>query len=433
MRPSSYNIVAEVSDSKHFVVVNLLSGHADMLTRQEYDHLKHPGSSPNREFVKKGYITDPSEEELRFRMARIDYLDRAGQEELQIFFVPTYQCNFHCSYCYQAPYLSLNGTLSKALIDAFFSYVQRHWGDRNKYITLFGGEPLLPGKVYKKHLAYFLDQCAGYQMDVAVVTNGYHLKEYVDLFARANIREIQLTLDGPEEIHNMRRPHKNGAKTFHRIAASIDECLNRGWQVNLRMVVDKDNINALPGLARFAIDRDWTSSGLFKTQLGRNYELHHCHAPQGILYSRLSLYKDLYHLIRMYPEILEFHRPAFSIARFLKDNGKLPPPLFDACPACKTEWAFDHTGSIYSCTATVGKPGEELGSFYPDVSIDREKVQQWQQRDVCSIEQCRQCNIQLACGGGCGAVAKNNSGSLMEADCRPVEELLGMGISTYFK
>ena len=38
--------------------------------------------------------------------------------------------------------------------------------------------------------------------------------------------------------------------------------------INLRMVIDKENINNLPDLAQFAIDKGWTKSRYFKTQIG---------------------------------------------------------------------------------------------------------------------------------------------------------------------
>jgi uncharacterized protein len=38
----------------------------------------------------------------------------------------------------------------------------------------------------------------------------------------------------------------------------------------------------------------------------------------------------------------------------------------------------------------------------------------------------------LACGGGCGSVAKNKTGNICSADCRPVEKLLEIGFSAYF-
>ncbi len=431
MQSSKHNIVSEIPGTNTFVVVNLLSGQADLMSASELRELENPSGPPNQAFVEKGYLANPAEEHRRYRMAYLDFMEQREEEELQLFFVPTYLCNFDCSYCYQSPYLSDPEVLSPAISDAFFAYIRQAFAGRKKYITLFGGEPLLPGEVYKESIRDFLGRCAEHQIDVAVVTNGYHLSDYLEILSRANIRELQLTLDGPEEVHERRRPHRGGQKSFWRIAEAIDQCLSLGYPVNLRMVVDKENIHSLPQLARFAVNRGWTSSPIFKTQLGRNYELHHCHSGPQKLYSRLSLYQDLYSLIREQPVIMDFHKPAFSVSRFLSENGELPPPLFDACPACKSEWTFDHKGNIYSCTATVGKPGEELGRFHPSQVLYRKKVAPWQERDVLSIRECHDCNLQLACGGGCGSVAKNSLGDALKPDCRPVGELLGMGTALY--
>ena len=269
------------------------------------------------------------------------------------------------------------------------------------------------------------------KIHLAIVTNGYNLAEYVPVLSRGGIREVQVTLDGPEEVHNSRRALKGGQGTFGPIVSGIDAALEAGLPVNLRVVLDRDNINSLPELAGLAIEKGWTNSPLFKTQLGRNYELHYCQSQQSRLYSRIDLYKDLYDLIKRFPHLLQFHKPAFSVSKFLFENGELPDPLFDSCPGCKTEWAFDYTGRIYSCTATVGKRGEELGTFYPMVSLDKEKVELWQQRDVLSIDACTGCNLRLACGGGCASVAYNSENKLHAPDCRPVKELLEMGIGLY--
>ncbi len=74
-----------------------------------------------------------------------------------------------------------------------------------------------------------------------------------------------------------------------------------------------------------------------------------------------------------------------------------------------------------------------LGTFYPQININREKIEQWESRDVVSIPECKECNLQLACGGGCGSVAKNHTGSILSPDCRPVPELLELGFSEYFE
>jgi uncharacterized protein len=226
---------------------------------------------------------------------------------------------------------------------------------------------------------------------------------------------------------------RGGKGTFNEVTTGISKALEAGIPINLRVVIDKENMPYLPELAEYAVSKGWTESPLFKTQLGRNYELHYCQENAAKLYDRLSMYEDLYSLIRKNPVIMKFHRPAFSISRFLFDNGEMPDPLYDSCPGCKTEWAFDYSGHVFSCTATVGKPGESLGTFYPEKTLKADAVAQWQERDVTSIPECRSCELRLACGGGCASAAKNRNGSINSPDCRPVKGLLSLGLSHYFK
>ncbi len=161
--------------------------------------------------------------------------------------------------------------------------------------------------------------------------------------------------------------------------------------------------------------------------------MHHCQSSPDKLFDRISLYESIFELTKNHPHILEFYKPAYSVSKFLAENGELPEPLFDSCPACKTEWAFDYTGKIYSCTATVGKADESLGTFYPEITRKEDIIEQWESRDVTSIPECKECSAQLACGGGCGSVAKNRTGNICSSDCRPVKELMELGFSAYFE
>lgn len=430
MQLSKYNIISKIKDSDDWFVVNALSGQADVLDQETYNSLISGEENP--EFAENGYLVDPAQEKKVFREKYLKFLDDREKDEVQIFFVTNYSCNFDCSYCYQAGYEAQPVVLSKEVIDAFFDYVQKEFAGRRKYITLFGGEPFLNAAKHRENIEYIIRKAASLNLEIAAVTNGYHLQEYMEILKSGKIREIQVTLDGTRDMHNQRRFLKGGDATFDRIVAGVDELLVHNIPVNLRMVVDRQNIQNLPDLAQFAIDKGWTASPIFKTQLGRNYELHECQANQQKLYSRLNLYEDLYALLKTHPHIAEFHKPAFSISKFLFEQGEMPEPLFDACTGTKTEWAFDFTGNVYACTATVGKQGESLGTFYPEVKKYTEAVEEWQERDILSIPKCRDCNLSLICGGGCASMAKNYNGSLHSHDCRPVTELLELGIGHYF-
>jgi uncharacterized protein len=440
MKYSRYNIFSGIRDSKNSFILNLLSGNADILLPEDAEKLeilRNGETIPDPEFIRelkdKGYLTDNQEEEKLYRNKYLDFIDSRDTDEIQIFFVTNYSCNFACTYCYQDQYNNPAFELTGDIIDAFFSYVSSEFAGRKKYITVFGGEPLLNSPRQRELITRIIEESVKSGLELSFVTNGYFLEEYAELLTSGKIREIQVTLDGTGPVHDSRRFLKSGDGTFDKIVRGIDACLERNININLRMVADRENITNLPDLAMFAIEKGWTKSRFFKTQIGRNYELHHCQSAPNRLFDRVSLFETIFELTRRHPHIIEFYKPSYSVAKFLSENGTLPDPLFDACPACKTEWAFDYTGNIYSCTATVGKSDESLGSFYPSVSLKTEIVSQWENRDITSIPGCKDCSVQLGCGGGCGSVAKNRTGSICSQDCRPVKELLELGFSAYFE
>jgi uncharacterized protein len=436
MNWSKHNIVGRTRGRGTPFVVNLLSGNADLLDEASAAPLL-AGRTPDdtAEWASKGYWVDPAQEQKAWKRAYLDFLDAREKDEVQIFFVPWYGCNFRCDYCFQEDYGAKPQSLTEEILDSFFAHIAREFAGRRKYLTLFGGEPLLPGDAARARIEAFLRRAADAHLEVAVVTNGHSLVEYLPTLALARIREIQVTLDGPPETHDVRRILAGGKPTFATIADGIDAALAAGHTVNLRSVVDRQNLSNLPELARIARERGWMGNPRFKTQLGHNYELHSCHAAggKGPLYSRVELAEDLLRLVEDHPAFLEYHRPAFSVSKFLFEHGELPKPLFDACTGTKTEWAFDYRGNIFACTATVGKPGEELGTFWPVARLDREVVGQWQERDTTALAECRDCAQALACGGGCTSVAKNRTGQILSTDCRPSRELLEMGVGAYLE
>ena len=429
MRKSSHNLLVQINKDT-WLLANPLSGQADMLTKAEADAFQRGTLDPSY-LEERGYLVAPEKEADAYNEAYLKFLKARETDEIQIFYVPTYACNFACDYCYQNKYQNSH-TDNGPVMDHFFSYVDKTFADRSKYLTLFGGEPLLPGRSHRAQIARFLKSAAERELETAVVTNGFYIREYLELLKEAPIREVQVTLDGMVEMHNRRRPQKGGGGTFDRIVCGVDALLEANIHVNLRMVLDKENVSELPLLSDFAVAKGWVDHPRFKTQLGRNYELHNCSRKANVLFDRLEMYRQVASQIALHPQILKFHKPAFHLAKLLAEKGQLPPPNFDACPGTKTEWAFDYTGRIYSCTATVGKQDEAIGTFYPETTLDEEAVFEWQDRDILAIDTCNKCNVRLVCGGGCGALAKNTNGSLNSTDCRPIEAVTAIGGALYF-
>jgi len=249
MQLSKYNIISKVKDSDDWFVVNALSGQADVLGQETYVSLI--SGAEDSEFSENGYLVDPAQEKKLFREKYLKFLDDREKDEVQIFFVTNYSCNFDCSYCYQAGYENQPQVLTREVIDAFFDYVGKEFAGRRKYITLFGGEPFLNAPKHRDNIECIIRKAASLNLEVAAVTNGYNLQEYMEILKSGKIREIQVTLDGTRDMHNRRRFLKGGDATFDRIVAGVDELLAKNIPVNMRMVVDLCHRQRLDCFANF--------------------------------------------------------------------------------------------------------------------------------------------------------------------------------------
>ncbi len=446
MKKSRYTFLFDKHGTGDLMIMNYLTGSIDMVNPEDADELRRRMDADDwKDFhladymMEAGYlITDERAEKAVIRKAFTEFSDENEKTPIQLVFSVTLSCNFTCSYCYQEDYLQSEGGLPSEITDAFFSYVNRKFGAEQirPYITLFGGEPLLNGESYKKNLLYFVEKARDNNLELAIVTNGFELASYIKDFTAINapIKEIQVTLDGDRDMHDSRRKTKSGQPTFDRIVDGIDLALKEGYRINLRTVIDKENIASIAGLAQFAMDRGWLHypEEQFETQLGRNYELHTCQKTDS-LYNRIDMWYDVLSLSEEYPVIKEYVKPQFHGMRYLSENGELPMPLFDSCPAGKKEWAFDSRGGVYGCTASVGVDRFRLGSYIDENEPENEKqILEWQTRDVLTIDECKNCALSLSCGGGCGVLAANNNdGKIHSPDCRPVKELVSVGASFY--
>jgi uncharacterized protein len=104
MNFSKHNIFTRIADSDKYILLNVLTGNADILSAEKAHEITSQQYSNTDEYVAKGYLSDPEAETKRYRQRYADFIDTRDNEEIQIFFVPWYSCNFGCSYCYQEGY-----------------------------------------------------------------------------------------------------------------------------------------------------------------------------------------------------------------------------------------------------------------------------------------------------------------------------------------
>jgi len=443
MQLSSHAILAEVPGRAEVLLVQPLTGQAALLPRAAAEALRRlptgplPDATPEVALREAGFVVDDAAgDEALLAAARRAWEAEVALTQTQLVVVPSFGCNLACTYCYQELFDPASaGLISPEAIEAFFRWVDAHHlgGPLKPYLTLFGGEPLRDTPSYRDRIDRLLAGAAARGLKVAVVTNGHDLLAFVPTLSGGTVKEVQVTLDGPRDLHDARRPHKDGRGTFDRIVAGIDALAQAAVPVNLRVVADQGNLPRLPELATLAEAHGWLDlpASRFRTQLGRNYELFGCASRQDAhaLFDRVELWARYVALAEQHPALRRFHTPRFHGLSHLAATGELPPPNFDACPATKTEWAFSPDGGVYGCTATVGHPAHRLGTFHPSPSRDEPAIARWSGRSTLTIPGCQGCALATVCGGGCGAVAWHRTGTTMATDCRPVRELYGLGVA----
>jgi uncharacterized protein len=440
------NIIVKIQNTNipEYAIMNPISGSFDIMGEDEYQMLQklaETGVIPDYDLssylLERGYAYNNTEDqEKAISKAYTDFNNEIENSQVQLMLVPTYGCNLACTYCFQQGIDGRPTLISKEIVDAFFDYAKTNFsqGLKKPFITLFGGEPLVNSPAQRAVIEYIVDKCAEANYELAAVTNGYDFTEYIDILKKVKVKEIQFTLDGSKDVHDSRRATANKKGTFDRIIAGIEEAVENKIPVNLRSVVDIENIEDLVNLAELLDKKGWLDlpPELFKTQLGRNYELFECYAKPQHLMTELELWGKFASLSKTYPTLSKFHRPDFKGIRHIVDTGEMYMASFDTCPACKTEWVFDLYGDIYGCTASCGREEYLLGNYWPKVNLHADKINVWKSRNVKTIPKCRDCKYDVICGGGCGVVAANhNEGNILSPDCRPIQGLIDIGVNHY--
>jgi uncharacterized protein len=386
----------------------------------------------------QGYLTELSreQEEAFFGRLATRLHARARQRPPSYIFMPTYDCNLRCSYCYQdhmrtdCSLRHLLGTMKVSMVDRIFTAIPKiealhgvEPGARHRRnVGLFGGEPLLAAN--RTVLEHILARAfAMGEVDVWAVSNGTELGAYRDLLGPSGIAMIQITLDGPPHQHDRRRTYADGSGSFERIAAGIDLALAQGAAVSLRINVDRGNLAELPAVARELAAREWVSHPGFSAYTSPVRAGNGKTDPKGTL-STWDLDWEMTRLRAEHPEIAVLFRPDEGLRararRIFDAESEILPSLRPSfCGAHDRMYIFDPFGDIYSCWERTGDPGIRTGRILPDgeVELREDQLALWRERTVASNPVCRRCRYALHCGGGCAVLALGEHGSYNSNYC----------------
>lgn len=429
---SKYTIMGKIKNSPDYFLINILTGGADIVDEETAIKFKCGVYPQKDDLIKKGYLINKEDEKLLFINSYCESGEQAKNAAILIHFIPWLACNLACDFC---PYNGIKNKkeiVSGTVVQSFFSYLDRTFAHRQKIIALSGGEPFLPGEQYKEVISGIFNEAGSRGIPVKINTNGYYLHSYIPDLQNKNIQAINICLDYRNTPFGYKNNHPDSNDFFNQLAAGIGKSLENELSTHITILVDQQNIETLHLLAAYAEQNGWTDNPFFTADIISRDNMFLCGCMHRLFPSRANIAEDLYNHILKYPEILELYCPPLSVTHSLFELNYLPLPVFKACPGGISELVCTLGGRIYPCIAAMMSPDESFGTFYPEITVKKETVEAWDERDITTIKKCTDCSYQLGCGGSCTIKAKETSGNYLSPYCVPVKEFMEMGLSLYF-
>jgi uncharacterized protein len=175
-----------------------------------------------------------------------------SNRRLELIVMPTEQCNFRCTYCYEDFRL---GRMSSDTVEGIRALISNRIDKLDQlYISWFGGEPLAAADIMldlSSHAATLAGKHPKMGYRAGITTNGYLLsRQLLDQMAAARILDFQITLDGPMEIHNQRRLRADGSGSFEKIWNNLLllKASPHPFKILIRIHFDRDTVDCLDPL-----------------------------------------------------------------------------------------------------------------------------------------------------------------------------------------
>jgi uncharacterized protein len=172
-------------------------------------------------------------------------------KSLELIILPTEKCNFRCTYCYED--FSI-GKMNYEVISSVKLLLEKRIEKLSLLkIAWFGGEPLVAKDVVLDISQYAMSLARKYNVRYLsnMITNG-DLLDIVTAnhLSEAGIRQYQISLDGPKEVHDRTRIRANGKGTFDAIWSNLIAIRNSSLplKINLRLHFSPDNFQLLDSL-----------------------------------------------------------------------------------------------------------------------------------------------------------------------------------------
>ncbi|MEM2663057.1 MAG: radical SAM protein [Metallosphaera sp.] len=372
------------------IIFNTLTGYAMELEPWEIEKLKG-GEVPDhlKEVVEEGFSTTDDLESVLEPLLNKPVLEPT--------LLLTYNCNFNCTYCFQKGFRK-EVTVTEEVMKGFINYVRKRERGRKVRVTFFGGEPLLELRKIEEISRSLSDL----KYSFSVVTNGSLLtKSVTHRLISHGLSHVQLTLDGPPEVHDKRRFYVDGRGSFNTIIQNLREVQDL-VKVVLRINIDVNNLNEVDtllaklveeGITRIRLDPHFVHTNLFRNEWWENV-----------------IPKDLESDV-----LVKFWEKARSY------GFEIPHDIFrlGICAAhIDEDIVVDPEGKVYPCWAFTGNPLYVKGRLTQEGEVETLNRSLSGRKSLIIHEKCKSCPYLPMCMGGCRFLSVLDGKGYHGLDCR---------------
>lgn len=339
------------------------------------------------ELIENKILTTDDDEKEFYMQMQMDYLlESFSSNKLILTIAPTSQCNFDCPYCFEENKPTVR--MSDQVISNLISFIRNFRNIEYLYLTWYGGEPLLAIELIATILERIHSEIP--QVKIAyhfLVTNGYLVNDkVVQVFKKFPLNEIQITLDGSRERHNLLRRLKGTEKgTYDKIIRNIGKLLELmpKTQVSIRVNIDRDNADDYILVKDYLMNIFNGDPTLFVYPgiLRIEDKERKCMGCPSLSHADIqSFYFQINDQVNFYPRIISKGCSATHINSFL----------------------IGPKGELYKCWNELGDSDKIIG-FIDQKDLDNKRlVRDYVLASSCfQDEVCKECEILPICSGGC--------------------------------
>lgn len=307
----------------------------------------------------------------------------------------TQRCNLHCTYCY-APRgdKSMDVTTGRAAVDAVFRSALRQGFSAVK-LKYAGGEPALNFPTVRSIHSYAQRKAAkaGLVLHEVMLSNAIALSRDMLTWMRDASIRLAVSLDGVGGAHNVHRAGSSGKGSYSRVVQSIDRAIGIGLRPHLSITVTASNVQALPEVVNFALDREL----LFNFNFVR---------PSRTATSLAASPRALIDGLRDALAVIEARLPSYRLIDGLLDRCAMTLPHTSACGAGSSYLVVGPDGGIARCHMEMERRVTSV--------LERDPLQEVKARteaflSVDERQSCRECLWRYWCAGGCPLLAQQRT------------------------